>query len=114
MIQTLFGSVEQEPTLLDKLKSGVQKTREGLVSRLEDVISGRKQIDADLLDELEYTLISADIGVATTNEILDRIRTIENRIWDRLAYPHMGDLGDDVVEAFDVLDVDGAIDVDAA
>jgi fused signal recognition particle receptor len=66
--------VEQEPTLLDKLKSGVQKTREGLVSRLEDVISGRKQIDADLLDELEYTLISADIGVATTNEILDRIR----------------------------------------
>ena len=74
MIQTLFGSVEQEPTLLEKLKSGVQKTRDGLVSRLEDVISGRKQIDADLLDELEYTLIGADIGVATTNEILDRIR----------------------------------------
>ncbi len=74
MIQTLFGSVEQEPTLLEKLKSGVQKTRDGLVSRIEDVISGRKQIDADLLEELEYTLISADIGVTTTNEILDRIR----------------------------------------
>jgi fused signal recognition particle receptor len=74
MIQTLFGSVEQEPTLLEKLKSGVQKTREGLVSRIEDVISGRKQIDGDLLDELEYTLISADIGVTTTNEILERIR----------------------------------------
>jgi fused signal recognition particle receptor len=74
MIQTLFGSVEQEPTLLEKLKSGVQKTREGLVSRLEEVISGKKQIDADLLEELEYTLISADIGVATTEEILDRIR----------------------------------------
>jgi fused signal recognition particle receptor len=74
MIQTLFGSVEQEPTLLEKLKSGVQKTRDGLVSRIEDVISGRKEIDAELLDELEYTLISADIGVATTNEILDRIR----------------------------------------
>jgi fused signal recognition particle receptor len=74
MIQTLFGSVEQEPTLLDKLKSGVQKTRDGLVSRIEDVISGKKQIDADLLDELEYTLISADIGVTTTNEILERIR----------------------------------------
>jgi fused signal recognition particle receptor len=74
MIQTLFGSVEQEPTLLEKLKTGVQKTRDGLVSRIEDVLSGRKEIDADLLDELEYTLISADIGVATTNEILDRIR----------------------------------------
>ena len=74
MIQTLFGSVEQEPTLLEKLKSGVQKTREGFVSRIEDVISGKKQIDANLLEELEYTLISADIGVDTTEEILERIR----------------------------------------
>lgn len=74
MIQTLFGTVPQEPTLLEKLKAGVQKTRDGLVSRLEDVISGRKEIDADLLDELENTLISADIGVKTTEEILDRIR----------------------------------------
>src|SRR5579864_9516457 len=74
MIQTLFGSVPQEPTLLEKLKSGVEKTRAGLVSRLEDVIGVQKKIDADLLDELEYTLISADIGVATTQEILDRIR----------------------------------------
>ena len=74
MIQTLFGSVEQEPTLLEKLKSGVQKTRAGLVSALEDAIQGKKQIDADLLDELESTLISADIGVRTTDEILERIR----------------------------------------
>src|ERR1041385_4373219 len=73
MIQTLFGSVEQEPTLLEKLKSGVQKTRAGLVSALEDALQGKKQIDADLLDELEFTLISADIGVRTTEEILDRI-----------------------------------------
>jgi fused signal recognition particle receptor len=74
MIQTLFGSVEQEPSLLEKLKSGVQKTRAGLVSALEDALQGRKEIDSDLLDELEYTLISADIGVRTTEEILDRIR----------------------------------------
>src|SRR6476646_1183273 len=74
MTQTLFGSVEQEPTLLERLKSGVEKTRAGLVSRLEDALSGRKEIDADLLDELEYTLVSADVGVKTTNEILDTIR----------------------------------------
>ena len=79
MIQTLFGSVEQEPTLLEKLKSGVEKTRAGLVSRLEDALAGKKEIDADLLDELEYTLISADIGVNTTNEILERIRQQVNR-----------------------------------
>ncbi len=74
MIQTLFGSVEQEPTLLEKLKSGVQKTRAGLVTALEDAVKGKKEIDADLLDELESTLISADIGVRTTEEILARIR----------------------------------------
>jgi fused signal recognition particle receptor len=74
MIQTLFGSVEQEPTLLEKLKAGVQKTRAGLVSRLEDALQGKKEIDADLLDELEYTLISADVGVSTTTEIIDRIK----------------------------------------
>jgi fused signal recognition particle receptor len=74
MIQTLFGSVEQEPSLLEKLKLGVQKTRSGLVSRIEDALQGKKEIDADLLDELEYTLISADIGVSTTNEIIERIK----------------------------------------
>src|SRR5260370_1801870 len=74
MIQTLFGTVEQEPTLLEKLKSGVQKTRAGLVTALEDALQGKKEIDADLLDELESTLITADIGVNTTNEILDSIR----------------------------------------
>ena len=74
MIQTLFGSVEQEPSLLEKLKSGVQKTRAGLVSALEDALQGKKEIDAGLLEELESTLISADIGVRTTDEILERIR----------------------------------------
>ncbi len=74
MIQTLFGAVEQEPSLLDRLKSGVQKTRAGLVTALEDAFQGKKEIDQDLLDELEYTLVSADIGVRTTAEILETIR----------------------------------------
>src|ERR1700719_197424 len=74
MIQTLFGSVPQEPNLLERLKAGIQKTREGLVDRLEDAIAGRKEIDAALLEELEYALITADIGVNTTSEILESIR----------------------------------------
>jgi fused signal recognition particle receptor len=79
MIQTLFGTVEPEPSLLEKLKSGVQKTRAGLVSALEDALQGKKEIDADLLDDLEYTLIGADIGVRTTDEILERIRQRASR-----------------------------------
>jgi fused signal recognition particle receptor len=78
-IQTLFGSVPQEPSLLDRLKAGVEKTRAGLVDRIEDAISGRKEIDADLLDELEYALITADIGVRTATEILDQIRVRVDR-----------------------------------
>ncbi len=74
MIQTLFGSVPQEPNLLDRLKAGIEKTRTGLVDRLEDAIAGRKEIDADLLDELEFALITADIGVNTVSEILESIR----------------------------------------
>jgi len=87
MIQTLFGSVEQEPSLLEKLKSGVQKTRAGLVSALEDALQGKREINADLLDELEFTLISADIGVRTTEEILDRIR-------ERVARHQLNDAGE--------------------
>jgi fused signal recognition particle receptor len=74
MIQTLFGSVPQEPSLLDRLKAGIEKTRTGFVEKLEDALSGKKEIDADVLDELEYALITADIGVKTTQEILEEIR----------------------------------------
>lgn len=74
MIQTLFGTVPQQPGLLERLKAGVQKTRAGLVARLEEAIAGKKEIDAGLLEELEYALIAADVGVRTTSEILERIR----------------------------------------
>lgn len=73
-IQTLFGSVPQEPNLLDRLKAGIEKTRAGFVERVEDLIAGKKEISPELLEELEYTLITADIGVRTTTEILERIR----------------------------------------
>jgi fused signal recognition particle receptor len=78
-IQTLFGSVPTEPDLLDKLKAGIQKTRSGLVDRLEDVLSGKKEIDAELLEEIEYTLITADLGVRTVEDILERIRARVDR-----------------------------------
>src|SRR5580692_112839 len=64
----------KKPSLLDRLKAGIQKTRAGLMEKLEDAISGRKEIDADVLEELEYALITADIGARTTAEILERIR----------------------------------------
>ena len=86
MIQTLFGPVQQEPNLLDRLKAGIQKTREGLVDRLEDALAGRKEINADVLEEVEYALITADIGVNTVTEILESIR-------QRIDRKQAGDIG---------------------
>ena len=63
-----------KPSLLDRLKAGIQKTRAGLMEKIEDAVSGRKEIDAGVLEELEYALITADIGSRTTAEILERIR----------------------------------------
>jgi fused signal recognition particle receptor len=63
-----------KPSLLDRLKAGIQKTRTGLMEKLEDAFAGRKEIDADILDEVEYALITADIGSSTTAEILERVR----------------------------------------
>jgi fused signal recognition particle receptor len=74
MIQTLFNTVPQEPDFLDRLKTGIQKTREGLVGQLEDIFAGKKEIDAELLEDLESALIAADIGPTTTLEILELIR----------------------------------------
>src|SRR5271163_1951709 len=77
MFKSLFGSSpapSSEPGLLERLKAGIQKTRAGLMEKLEDAVSGRKEIDASVLEELEYALITADIGAKTTAEILERIR----------------------------------------
>src|SRR5271156_3872707 len=88
MIKSLFGSSSpSEPSLLDRLKAGIQKTRAGLMEKLEDAVSGRKEIDAEVLEELEYALITADIGSKTTAEILERIR-------ERVARHLVGDVGE--------------------
>ena len=73
MFSGLFGSGEGG-SLLDRLKQGIEKTRSGLKEKLDDVIQGKKEIDSDVLDELEYALITADIGVRTTTEVLETIR----------------------------------------
>jgi fused signal recognition particle receptor len=52
----------------------VSATRETLSERLDTVFQGLKQIDENLLDELEEALIAADIGVATTQHILETVR----------------------------------------
>ena len=58
----------------EKLRAGLTKTREAFVGAVNDLFSGRGKIDDDLYDELEEILYTADIGVATTQQILQQLQ----------------------------------------
>jgi len=75
----LFGKSEKQEGLFSKLKAAVASTKNNLVTKIEDVVKGKKVIDAELLDDLEAVLIGADIGAQTTSEILEKIRVQVNR-----------------------------------
>jgi fused signal recognition particle receptor len=57
-----------------RFNNAIEKTRNTLNDRLDTIFEGRKQIDEALLDELEEALISTDIGVSTTLQILESVR----------------------------------------
>ena len=57
-----------------RFSKAIEKTRHSINSRLDSIFENRKQIDEAFLDELEEMLISTDIGVATTMQILDAVR----------------------------------------
>jgi fused signal recognition particle receptor len=69
---TLFG--KPEPTLLERLKESVSKTKTALADTLDNVTKGGRQIDPATLKEVETALLSADLGVKTTREILDSVK----------------------------------------
>lgn len=57
-----------------RFTKAIAKTRDSINNRLDTIFEGRKQIDEALLDELEEMLISTDIGVQTTMQVLDTVR----------------------------------------
>jgi len=59
---------------LKRLKSGLQKTRDQLVSNLERVVGAHRRIDQDLLEELEEVLVLGDVGMTTTAELIDALK----------------------------------------
>src|SRR5215469_10951491 len=79
MIQTLFGSTEQKPGFFDRMKEAVTRTRENLTERIEEVVAFNKEIDRSTLDDLEATLIGADLGTTTTREVLEKLRDRADR-----------------------------------
>src|SRR6185295_4524781 len=65
----LFGKKQQQ----ESLDHGLQKTREGFFSKITKAIAGKSTVDEEVLDNLEDALVSADVGIETTVEIIERI-----------------------------------------
>ncbi|HWR56987.1 MAG TPA: signal recognition particle-docking protein FtsY [Negativicutes bacterium] len=58
----------------DKLKEGLTKTRSAFTDKIEQIITGYRKIDEELLEEIEEAMIQADIGVHTTTRIIGEVR----------------------------------------
>ena len=76
----------------DKLKNGLLKTKNAIVGKIDSLFKSFRKVDEDLFDELEELLISADVGVNTTEDILDELREFvkDNKIKPRHKIPIAG------------------------
>ncbi len=78
VIEEVAESVAEEPVtkmgLFSRLKAGLTKTRNNIVASMDSIFSNDDKIDEDFYDELEEILILGDIGVHTTENILDKLR----------------------------------------
>src|SRR5207248_4104790 len=68
------GKNEPEPTFLEKLKKSVSKTKSSLNYTVDTIILGERKIYPSILKNLETALLSTDLGVKPTREILDAVR----------------------------------------
>ena len=73
-IQEEIKQIEPEQGFFAKLKAGLGKTRNSILGGVDSVLNAFTKIDEELFEELEETLISADIGVQTTMSIVEALR----------------------------------------
>jgi len=89
MFRSLFGGgdkpaaqeneQEKKPGFFDRMKQAVTRTRENLAERIESAVAFSKEIDRDTLDTLEASLLGADLGSTTTQEVLKSLREKADR-----------------------------------
>ena len=69
LFKNLFGKKQQK----ESLDQGLQKTREGFLSKITKAIAGKSSVDTEVLDNLEEALVGADVGIETTIKIIEKI-----------------------------------------
>lgn len=75
-VEEITEPESQKSRFFQRLRTGLSKTRRNLTGRISALISSRRKIDDELLEEIEEVLIQADVGVNTTLNLMDRIREI--------------------------------------
>ena len=65
---------EKKVSLFERLKQGLTKAKQGITDRIDDVLKSYTKVDEELLEELEEILITADVGVNTTMDIIDKLK----------------------------------------
>ena len=65
---------EKKASLFDRLKQGLSKAKQGITDKIDTVLKSYTKVDEELLEDLEEVLITADVGVNTTMEIIEKLR----------------------------------------
>lgn len=104
LFDKLFGKKEQK----ESLDQGLQKTKEGFFSKIAKAVAGKSTVDAEVLDDVEDALVSADVGIATTVKIIDQL---EKRI-ARDKYLNTSELNNIIKEEIQNILVDSPQDTD--
>ena len=73
LFDKLFKRNKEQEVAKETLDKGLEKTKENFFSKITKAVAGKSTVDADVLDSVEDALIMADVGVATTIEIIKRI-----------------------------------------
>lgn len=69
----IFKKKDQEPVSVQNLEQGLERSRQGIFSKLSRAVVGRSKVDDKVLDSLEEILIGADVGVETTLKVIERV-----------------------------------------
>ena len=67
-------ATKKKPADVASMRKGLAQSRGGFIAKLFSIFSGKKEIDLNLLTQLEETMLTSDVGVKTTNAILERIK----------------------------------------
>lgn len=96
----------------EKLDNGLEKTKKSFLDKLSHAVVGKSTIDDDVLDSLEETLLTSDVGVDTTLEIINRIKTrvardkyVGIKELNRLLCEEIADMLSQKVDASEVEDI---------